>query len=209
MFVFKKYDKKNHVWSFMTKYLRFLCKFTSWSGETPTDNISDVFLSWTRIMSVLIGWPIQNTLTPHGLARLLRSIVYKYRILTSPAFQSCKYVCSTTRKIILLTELKNKMLLFFKYNYFLKRKTAITVFFDSYRKGKYRTFNNETEPSYAETHPKTATPTWIWWMLQPPFYWYDNVKHKNACKRNLCYIYSFVWFWNIVDHWFKQEKKGK
>ena len=27
MFVFKKYDKQNHVWSFMTKYLRFLCKF--------------------------------------------------------------------------------------------------------------------------------------------------------------------------------------
>jgi hypothetical protein len=29
MFVFKKYDRQNHVWSFMTKYLRFLCKFTS------------------------------------------------------------------------------------------------------------------------------------------------------------------------------------
>ena len=28
-------------------------------------------------------------------------------------------------------------------------------------------------------------------------------------KRNLCYIYSFVWFWNIVDHWFKQEKREK
>jgi hypothetical protein len=54
MFVFKKYDRQNHVWSFMTKYLRFLCKFTSWSGETSTGNFSDVFLSWTRIMSVLI-----------------------------------------------------------------------------------------------------------------------------------------------------------
>ena len=43
MFVFKKYDRQNNVWSFMTKYLRFLCKFTSWSGETPTDNCSDVF----------------------------------------------------------------------------------------------------------------------------------------------------------------------
>jgi len=42
----------------MTKYLRFLCKFTSWSGETPTGKFSDVFLSWARIMSVLIGWPI-------------------------------------------------------------------------------------------------------------------------------------------------------
>ena len=31
MFVFKKYDRQHHVWSFMTKYLRFLCKFTSWS----------------------------------------------------------------------------------------------------------------------------------------------------------------------------------
>jgi hypothetical protein len=35
--------RQNHVWSFMTKYLRFLCKFTSWSGETPTGNFSDVF----------------------------------------------------------------------------------------------------------------------------------------------------------------------
>jgi hypothetical protein len=60
---------------------------------------------------------------------------------------------------ILLSELKVKMLLCFKYNYFLKRKTAINVFFGSYRKGKYRTFNIETEPSYAETHPKTPTPT--------------------------------------------------
>jgi hypothetical protein len=42
----------------ISKYLRFLCKFTSWSGETPTGNFSDVFLFWTRIMSVLIGWPI-------------------------------------------------------------------------------------------------------------------------------------------------------
>jgi hypothetical protein len=51
--------------------------------------------------------------------------------------------------------LKVKMLLFFKYNNFLKRKTAINVFFGSYRKGKYRTLKIETEPSYAETHPKT------------------------------------------------------
>jgi hypothetical protein len=126
MFVFKKYDRQNHVWSFMTKYLWFLCKFMSWScgciekqircwkncwysynidkcnkmlclssrnmvdktmcevlwwnisdfyanlrvevgkhpqvlsldGDFLTGNFSDVFLSWTRIMSVLIGWPI-------------------------------------------------------------------------------------------------------------------------------------------------------
>jgi hypothetical protein len=51
------------------------------------------------------------------------------------------------------------MLLFFKNNYFLKRKTPINVFFGSYRKGKYRTFNIETEPSYAETQPKNPTPT--------------------------------------------------
>jgi hypothetical protein len=43
MLVFKKYDRQNHVWSFMTKYLRFLCKFTSWSGETHTSNFSEVF----------------------------------------------------------------------------------------------------------------------------------------------------------------------
>ena len=36
--------------------------------------------------------------------------------------------------------------------------------------------------------------------------WMTDLKHtdsawqKDACKRNLCYIYSFVWFWNIVDH---------
>ena len=41
MFVFKKYDRQNQVWRFVTKYLRFLC--TSWSGETPTCNFSDVF----------------------------------------------------------------------------------------------------------------------------------------------------------------------
>ena len=34
---------KTHVWSFMTKYLRFLCKFTSWSGETPTGNFNHAF----------------------------------------------------------------------------------------------------------------------------------------------------------------------
>jgi hypothetical protein len=51
-----------------------------------------------------------------------------------------------------------KMLLFFKHNYFLKRKTAINVFFGSYMKGKYWTFNNETEPSDAETHRKPLPP---------------------------------------------------
>ena len=53
----------------------FYVNFTSWSGETPTGNFSDLFLSWTRILSVLIGWPIKNTLigwpikntlTPYG-----------------------------------------------------------------------------------------------------------------------------------------------
>jgi hypothetical protein len=43
-------------------------------------------------------------------------------------------------QIILLTELKNEMLLYFRYNSFLKRKTAITVFFGSYREGKYPDF---------------------------------------------------------------------
>ena len=40
-------------------------------------------------------------------------------------------------------------------------------------------------------------------------YFYFGQEQKDACKRNLCYIYSFVLFWNIVDHWFKQEKRGK
>jgi hypothetical protein len=44
LFDFKKYDRQNHVSSFMTKYFRFLCKFTSWSGEAPTGNFSNVFI---------------------------------------------------------------------------------------------------------------------------------------------------------------------
>ena len=40
-------------------------------------------------------------------------------------------------------------------------------------------------------------------------HFYRGQEQKDACKRNLCYIYSFVWFWNIVDHWFKQEKREK
>ena len=30
-------------------------------------------------------------------------------------------------------------------------------------------------------------------------YFYLGQEQKDACKRNLCYIYLFVWFWNIVD----------
>jgi hypothetical protein len=94
MFVFKKYDRQNHVWSFMAKYLRFLCKFTSWSGETPTGNfILDKNNERPDWMTDL------NTLTPHG--------------------------------------------------------------------------------------------------------------KKMHVKEIYVYIYSFVWFWNIVDHWFKQEKMEK
>ena len=26
--------------------------------------------------------------------------------------------------------------------------------------------------------------------------------------KEICNIYLFIGFWNIVDHWFKQEKKG-
>jgi hypothetical protein len=39
-------------------------------------------------------------------------------------------------------------------------------------------------------------------------YFYLGQEQKDACKE-ICYTYSFVWFWNIVDHWFKQEKKEK
>ena len=110
---FNKYDRQNHVWSFMTKYLQYVCKYTSWSGETPTRNFSDVFCFILDKNNERPDWMTDlNTLTPHGLARLLRSIVYKYRILTSPAFQPCKYFCSTARKSILLSELKVKMLFF-------------------------------------------------------------------------------------------------
>ena len=92
------------------------------------------------------------------------------------------------------------MLLFFKYDYFLKRKTAINVFFGSYRKGKYQTFNIETEPSYAETHPKTPTPT---------FSWYDNVKQKDVWKRNLCYIYIHLFDSGILLIIDLNKEKGK
>jgi hypothetical protein len=37
------FERVINVWSFITKYLRFLCKFTSWSGETSTGNFSNVF----------------------------------------------------------------------------------------------------------------------------------------------------------------------
>ena len=80
----------------------------------------------------------------------------------------------------------------------------MNMFFGSYRKGKYRTFNIETEPSYAETHPKTPTPTWIWWMLQPPFSWYDNVK-----ERYVIFIHLFdSGILLIIDLKKKKGKKG-
>jgi hypothetical protein len=44
---------KNHVWSFMTKYLR-----VEVGKKHPQVILAMYFLSWTRIMSVLIGWPI-------------------------------------------------------------------------------------------------------------------------------------------------------
>jgi hypothetical protein len=42
MFVFKKYDKQNHVRSFMTKYLQFLCKFTSWAAVQDKNYIAKI-----------------------------------------------------------------------------------------------------------------------------------------------------------------------
>jgi hypothetical protein len=35
MFVFKKYDRQNHVWSFMTKYLRFYVNLRVEVGKHP------------------------------------------------------------------------------------------------------------------------------------------------------------------------------
>jgi hypothetical protein len=52
------------------------------------------------------------------------------------------------------------MLLVFKYNYFLKRKTAMNVFFGSYRKGKYRTFKIETENMLFFTVEQTYLHSW-------------------------------------------------
>jgi hypothetical protein len=50
------------------------------------------------------------------------------------------------------------MLLFFRYNSFLKRKTAITVFFGSYRKGIYRTLNNESGTILCGNSPENPYP---------------------------------------------------
>jgi hypothetical protein len=36
-----------------------------------------------------------------------------------------------------------------------------------------------------------------------------NTVSVSRYSRPITVIYSFVWFWNIVDHWFKQEKKEK
>ena len=48
----QKYDRQNHVWRFMTKYLRFLCKFTSWSGETPTGIDLSLDFPFVRLFGV-------------------------------------------------------------------------------------------------------------------------------------------------------------
>jgi hypothetical protein len=88
---------------------------------------------FVRIMSILIGWPIYNTLTSHGLARLLRSIVYKYRILTSPAFQPCKYVCSTVTWFCLSYFLKTNIKYYCIYQYFM----SINSFFNTVSVSRY------------------------------------------------------------------------
>ena len=57
MFVFKKYDRQNHVWSFMTKYLRFLCEFTSWSGKHSQVILAMYFFILDK-NNERPGWPI-------------------------------------------------------------------------------------------------------------------------------------------------------
>jgi hypothetical protein len=46
-------------------------------------------------------------------------------------------------------------------------------------------------------------------MSGPVFLFQIFIITPLPLPRDITFIYSFVWFWNIVDHWFKQEKKGK
>jgi hypothetical protein len=75
MFVFKKCDRQNHVWSFMMKYLLSLCKFTSWSGEILC-SISKNLLLWNHRQH-RIGFSIQPQLQLVNLHRNLRYFVIK------------------------------------------------------------------------------------------------------------------------------------
>ena len=58
------FDFYVNLWVEMGKHPQVILAMYFYLGQEC--NFSDVFLSWTRIMSVLIGWPISNTLTPHG-----------------------------------------------------------------------------------------------------------------------------------------------
>jgi hypothetical protein len=81
MFVFKKYDRQNRVWSFMTKYLRFLCKFTSWScGCIEIHKIVlhlSIFYEYQQFVQHRICFSIQPQLQLVNLHRNRRYFVIK------------------------------------------------------------------------------------------------------------------------------------
>jgi hypothetical protein len=77
MFVFKKYDRQNHVWNYMTKYLRFLCKFTSWSGENKIVLHLSIFYEYQQFFQHRICFSIQPQLQLVNLHRNRRYFVIK------------------------------------------------------------------------------------------------------------------------------------
>jgi hypothetical protein len=101
------------------------------------------------------------------------SIVYQYRLLTSPAFQPCKYFCSTARKSILLSELKVKMLLFFAYNYFilsiifLEDKHNIllhlSIFYEYQQFFQHRICFSIQPPDYSDPWPTLTRSSSFFW----------------------------------------------
>jgi hypothetical protein len=83
----------------------------------------DVFLSWTRIMSVLIGWPISNTLTPHGKKMHVKEIY----VIFIHLFDSGHRICFSIQPQLQLVNLHRnrryfviKLHTWFCLSYFLK-----------------------------------------------------------------------------------------
>jgi hypothetical protein len=93
-------------------------------------NFSDVFLSWTRIMSVLIGWPISSTLTPHGKKMHVKEI---YVIFIHLFEQFCQHrICFSIQPQLQLVNLHRnrryfviKLHTWFCLSYFLKTNNGV------------------------------------------------------------------------------------
>jgi hypothetical protein len=127
-----------------------------------------------------------KTLTPHGLARLLMSIVYKYRILTSPAFQPCKYFPVGVSPFQLVNLHRNrryfviKLHTWFFLSYFLKTNIkfyCIYQYFVSIKFFQHRICFSIQPPDYQ----------WDWIISRTyiRFYIYVLDYTHNAVKRHL------------------------